>query len=198
MSADTSPAQQLFLQQLLKVLRAHPVGISEYELIRALEADGESRFGADCLRNNLSLFQTHFFLFHSLYQLHEQLRHTDGVNLEIGPLCIRLLPGNNNPGVALSTHNSLHDYYLNINNLNNTDANDVELLLRKFWQRFVRNDERHNALAELELSDPVDWTTIKTRHRRLAMQHHPDRGGDEQRLQTINAAMDVLTRDNHR
>ncbi len=195
MSADTSSAQQLFLQQLLEVLRAHPAGISEYALIRTLDSASESPFGTDCLRNNLSLFQTHFFLFHNLYQLHDQLWHSDGIHLEIGPLCIQLLPGNDNPTPTLSVHNPLRDYYLDIDNLNNTDADGVELLLGKFWQRFVRDDDRHNALTVLELSDPVDWATIKTRHRRLAMQHHPDRGGDEQRLQAINAAMNVLARD---
>jgi len=197
MSVSTPPAQQLFLQRLLEVLRAHPGGISEYELIHALDVIGESHFGADCLNDNLSLFQTHFFLFHNLYQLHDQLWHSDGTYLEIGPLCIQLLSGNSRLRPSLSTHNPLRDYYLDIDNLNNTDLNDVELLLGKFWQRFIRNDSRHDALTELGLSDPVDWATIKTQHRRLAMQHHPDRGGDEQRLQAINAAMDVLARDSH-
>ncbi len=194
MSANTFSAQQLFLQRLLKVLRVHPTGISEYELIRALGSAGESHFDTDCLRDNLSLFQTHFFLFHNLYQLHDQLWHNDGTHLEISPLCIQLLPAKNTPRPALSVHNPLRDYYLNIDNLNNTDANDIELLLEKFWQRFVHNDDRHNALEELGLNDPVDWPTIKTQHRRLVMEHHPDRGGDKQRLQAINAAMDVLTR----
>ncbi|MCF6336571.1 MAG: molecular chaperone DnaJ [Gammaproteobacteria bacterium] len=196
MSANTFPAQPLFLQRLLKVLRAHPTGISEYELICILGSAGESHFDTDCLRDNLSLFQTHFFLFHNLYQLHDQLWHNDGIHLEISPLCIQLIPGNSTSCPALSTHNPLRDYYLNIHNLNNTDANDIELLLGKFWQRFVHNDDRHHALEELGLNDPVNWTTIKTRHRRLVMEHHPDRGGDKQRLQAINAAMDVLMRDN--
>ncbi len=195
MRANTSSAQQLFLRRLLEVLRAHPTGISEYKLIRALGSADESHFDAECLRDNLSLFQTHFFLFHNLYQLHDQLWHNDGIYLEIGPLCIQLLPGNTASHSALSIHNPLRNYYLNIDNLNNTDVNDVELLLGKFWQNFVHNDDRHNALTELGLNDPVDWTTIKTRHRRLVMEHHPDRGGDKQRLQTINAAMDILTRD---
>ena len=177
------------------MLRDHPAGISEYQLIQILEAGGNPTFDTDCLRDNLSLFQTHFFLFHSLYQLREDLRRSGESHLEIGPLCIQLLPFKQSPETALTEHDPLYDYYLDINNLNNTDANDVEALLSKFWRRFVRNDQRTDALAELELSDPVDWTTIKTQHRRLAMQHHPDRGGDEQRLQAINAAMDILTRD---
>ena len=195
MGAHTTSKQYTFSQQLLAVLRAHPAGISEYELIRALECSGEPGFNAECLRDNLSLFQTHFFLFHSLYQLHEQLWNNAEAHLEIGPLCIRLLPITDSTSTAISGHDTLRDYYLDINNLTDTDANDVELLLGKFWQRFVRNDDRQNALNELELNDPVDWATIKTQHRRLVMQHHPDRGGDEQRLQAINAAMDVLARD---
>ncbi|MCF6255015.1 MAG: molecular chaperone DnaJ [Gammaproteobacteria bacterium] len=194
MNANTSSTQQLFLQRLLEVLRAHPAGISEYELIRTLDSVGEPHFDANCLRDSLSLFQTHFFLFHNLYQLHDQLWRNDDIYLEIGPLRIQLLSGNTASYPTVSAHNPLRDYYLNIDNLNNTDANDVELLLGKFWQRFVRNDERHNALEELGLNDPVDWTTIKTRHRRLVIEHHPDRGGNKQRLQAINAAMDVLTR----
>ncbi len=195
---NTSSAQQLFLQRLLEVLRGHPIGISEYELIRALDVVGEPHFEADCLRDNLLLFQTHFFLFHNLYQLRDQLWHNDGIYLEIGPLCIQLRPDNTVSSPTLSVHDPLRDYYLNIDNLNNTDATDVELLLGKFWQRFAHNDGRHTALEELGLNDPVDWATIKTRHRRLVMEHHPDRGGDKQRLQAINAAMDVLMRDGRR
>ncbi len=197
MDANTSStAQQLFLQRLLEVLHAHPAGISEYKLIRILGSAGEPHFNVDCLRDSLSLFQTHFFLFHNLYQLHDQLWHDAGIYLEIGPLCIRLLLDNDNFTPTLPTHNPLRDYYLDIDNLDNTDADDIKQLLEKFWRRFARNDVRHNALLELELTDPVDWTTIKTQHRRLAMVHHPDRGGDERRLQAINAAMDVLERDN--
>jgi hypothetical protein len=202
MSADTSSeqagSQHLFSQQLLEVLRAHPEGISEYELIKALDSNGEPVFEADCLRNNLSLFQTHFFLFHHLYQLREALWQTNEARLEISPLRIQLLPTNNTPDTSLSEHDPLRDYYLQLDNLENTNAEEVDALLGQFWMRFVRDDDRQAALAELELQDPVDWTTIKTQHRRLAMQHHPDRGGDEQRLQAINAAMDVLAQDSRR
>jgi curved DNA-binding protein CbpA len=38
----------------------------------------------------------------------------------------------------------------------------------------------------------VDDATIKRRYRRLAMRHHPDRGGDGVRLREINAALATL------
>ena len=184
-----------FEQHLLKVLRAHPAGLSEHELIKALEATGEPGFASDCLRENLSLFQTHFFLFHTLYQLRDRLWANKQYRLDINALCIQLLPVIENDAAEIAEHDPLRDYYLDLDNLENTDASDVDGMLSNFWERFISNEERLTALAELELQDPVDWATIKTQHRRLAMQHHPDRGGDEARLQAINAAMDVLARD---
>jgi DNA-J related protein/DnaJ domain len=196
-TSSTQPCSQQFSTRLLEVLRAHSAGISEYALIKALEKNGESIFDSNCLRDNLSLFQTHFFLFHHLYQLREDLWRKREARLDISPLCIQLLPINDTPDTVLGEHDPLRDYYLQLGNLEDTNVDDVDTLLGQFWQRFVHGDHRQSALAELELQDPVDWTTIKTQHRRLAMQHHPDRGGDEQRLQAINAAMDVLARSNH-
>ena len=190
-----------FEQHLLKVLLLQPAGLSEFELIQKLRAEGQPGFETDCLRGNLSLFQTHFFLFHSLYLLREQLSEQLAADqeqqyqLEITPLCIQLIPLNENNGSSIAELNPLRDYYLDLNNLKEVNETEVDQLLTSFWERFITNDERRDALKELELQDPVDWPTIKKQHRRLAMEHHPDRGGDEERLQTINAAMDALARD---
>lgn len=194
MSLDTDTAH-LFSQQLLSVLQAHPAGLSEYELMQTLESCGQSVFSSDRLRDTLSLFQTHFFLFHTLYHLREHLWQSQKARLDISPLCIQLLPIRANAETTLAAHDPLRDYYLDINNLKDTDRSDVDALLGQFWRRFVRDDDRQAALAALDLADPVEWSAIKEQHRRLAMKHHPDRGGDEERLQAINAAMDVLARD---
>ena len=188
-----------FEQHLLKVLLLHPAGLSEFELIQKLEAEGQPGFNADCLKGNLSLFQTHFFLFHSLYLLKEQLvldkDPKNNFHLEISPMCIQLTPQKNNPGSSITSHDPLRDYYLDLNNQKDVNETEVNNLLTRFWERFISNDERRDALEELELQDPVDWSTIKKQHRRLAMLHHPDRGGDEERLQAINIAMEVLAKD---
>lgn len=184
-----------FEQTLLEVLRHHPAGLSEYELIQALDDFGQPGFDTNTLRENLSLFQTHFFLFHSLYRLRDRLWENKEARLDINALCIQLLPISENTGAEISEHDPLREYYLNLENLENTNSEDVTKLLTKFWAGFVSNDERREALEELDLQDPVDWSTIKDQHRRLVMEHHPDRGGDEERLRTINAAMDVLVRD---
>lgn len=191
MHSDLQPRLDL----LHRVLRAHPTGLSEYELIKKLEAENEAGFSREQLRDNLSLFQTHFLLFHALYNLHTQLWQNQTAHLDIHTLCIQLLPYSEATDTTLTEHDPLREYYLDLNNLENTDAVEVENLLTQFWSRFVTNDDRRQALATLELTDPVDWPAIKTQHRRMAMQHHPDRGGDETRLQAINAAMDVLAKD---
>lgn len=192
-----------FEQTLLEVLRNHPSGLSEYELIQALDDYGQPGFDSSALRENLSLFQTHFFLFHSLYRLRDRLWENKEARLIINAICIQLLPALNeeegkDAGAEISEHDPLREYYLNLDNLENTDSEEVTRLLTQFWARFVTNDERQAALKELGLQDPVDWTTIKDQHRRLVMQHHPDRGGDEERLQAINAAMEILARDTRR
>jgi hypothetical protein len=183
-----------FLHQLQTLLRAHPAGLSEFELIKLLQAEGETGFEPACLKDNLSLFQSHFLLFHSLYCLADQLAAHPEWRLMINPLCIQLLPAARLNKSELAAPGALRSYYLDLDNLENTDAAAVEELLDQFWQRFLRNDERSAALDTLGLSDPVDWPTIKDTHRRLAMTHHPDRGGDEARLQEINAAMQILAR----
>lgn len=185
-----------FGDTLLQVLRAHPAGISEFDLIKRLSADGQAGFDKDCLRSSLSLFQTHFLLFHSLYLLRDDLCSGDNnERLDIHTLCIQLIPSaaRHSTDNAIDTHDPLRDYYLDLDHLKNTRDADVDALLDQFWQRFIGNHERRAALQTLELQDPVDWPTIKTQHRRLTMQHHPDRGGDASRLQAINAAMDSLT-----
>lgn len=184
-----------FEQTLLEVLRHHPAGLSEYELIQALDDYGQPGFDTSSLRENLTLFQTHFFLFHSLYRLRDKLWENREGRLEINALCIQLLPVSDETGAQISEHDPLRDYYLNLENLENTDSDDVTRLLTQFWAGFVSNDQRREALEELELQDPVDWSTIKEQHRRLVMEHHPDRGGDVERLQAINAAMEILVRD---
>ena len=56
----------------------------------------------------------------------------------------------------------------------------------------LSEDERQAALTVLGLQDPVENTDIKMAYRRLAMAHHPDRGGDEETLKEINLAAKTL------
>ena len=63
-----------------------------------------------------------------------------------------------------------------------------------FWLRMVDNSEKQQALAVLELTEPVTLTDIKQRYRTLLSQAHPDKGGCHQRTLQLNEAMAVLKR----
>lgn len=91
-----------------------------------------------------------------------------------------------------ATPDALRAYYLDISHLEKTDKQDVLKMLDTFWLRFTRFDQRAEALAALGLVDPVNDLEIKRHYRQLAMQHHPDRGGEMGKLQAINAAMSRL------
>ncbi|MGD8568058.1 MAG: DNA-J related domain-containing protein [Gammaproteobacteria bacterium] len=177
---------------VLQALQAHPLGISEYELIQWIKSSGYAAFQNVVFWDRLSLFQTHFLLFHTLYQLKDRLWQQKRGTLQINPLNIMLLPPRDSDTQTMDTHDPLREYYLDLANLTGTSDEDLQELLINFWRQLGNKDKRTAALAELELEDPVDYAAIKHQHRRLVMQHHPDRGGSKDKLQAINAAMELL------
>jgi len=188
MSAPDSLIPQ---KTLLEILHSHPAGISEYDLIQELKTSGCGVKVPDRLDDAQALFNLHFLLFHTLYKLRDQLHETKAGHLEIGPLSIRLLPYLNG-NEALTEHDPLRDYYLELSHMEATTEQDVYEMLASFWTRLSRQDGREEALAQLGLEDPVDDSVIKSRYRQLVMEHHPDRGGEKEQIQLINAAVSVL------
>lgn len=182
------------LQVTLTPLLLQSGNRTEFELIRELSAPPYSLFQPDCLRDSLSMYRVHFILFHVLYQLRDQFFQEQLGNLHISALSIRLLPYS--PGEeGLVTTDPLRDFYLNRKNFQYS-REDIDKLLNDFW-RGASNDisllARQEALRTLELEEPVDYPTLKKQYRRLAMIHHPDRGGDADKLKQINAAMAILS-----
>jgi DnaJ-class molecular chaperone len=53
-------------------------------------------------------------------------------------------------------------------------------------------DEIQSALETLGLPPWISRDEIKARYRQLARSHHPDRSGDAERMEQINAAYAVL------
>lgn len=183
---------ETLLQHVHEVLSQHPDGIREFDLMAALDQRCVEGFGQTAFADHLSMFQSHFLLFHSLYLLRDRLHQRAEASLDIHCLSICLTPYANQTSGGLQQHDPLRDYYLDFSNMEKTDAAEVDLLLGGFWHRFVAMDERQQALQQLGLSDPVEYAQIKAQYRRLVMEHHPDRGGDHDRLLLINEAMQVL------
>jgi hypothetical protein len=181
----------ILTKTLLAILRAHPDGVTEHDLIRKLAHD-DPAFGPDAYTDEFSLFQCHFILFHHLYRLRDELWNERQGDLAIHCLRIVLHPCPDSTGHLPASPDPLRAYYLDLAHLEKTGKQEVLEMLDTFWLRFTRLDQRAEALAELGLADPVDDVEIKRRYRALAMEHHPDRGGEMKKLQAINAAMGLL------
>ena len=181
---------QAFLLALQVELENNSEGIGEYDLMTNLKSQGYFDFLSQPALPH-ELFQAHFFLFHALYLLSDDLLNEKTYLLDIHTLKIQLLPYQKGKN-ALQLDNKLKNYYLDFKNLENTNENDVYNLLASFWNKYNKIDLREDALSELGLIDPVDDNMIKKEYRRLIMQHHPDRGGDTGILQKLNAAIKIL------
>jgi hypothetical protein len=185
-----------FYAVLMTILQSYPEGLDEYQLLQLLREQNYFSFLGKSPALPKDIFQAHFLLFHALYRMQQQLLEQQQAILEIGPLNIQMLPYSREKD-AITKPDQLREYYLELGNLEQTTEKDVHELLAAFWRDFIRFDNRAAALAELGLVDPVDDGMIKQTYRRLAMEYHPDRGGNKQRLQAINAAYECLCKTNH-
>ena len=48
------------------------------------------------------------------------------------------------------------------------------------------------ARGVLFVAEGVPWETVKTQHRKLSAQHHPDRGGDDKKFKQVQEALEIL------
>lgn len=194
--AQGNDAQEAdLLTAVFEILQRHPAGLSEYDVLRLLQRERGESFFAEPFRSHLALFQAHFLLFNALYRLRERLARAGDYAVAIDVHRIALQPFDRGaPGGSrtISPADPLRDYYLDISQLANTDADEVEQLLGGFWARYLAQEGRAAALAELGLADPVDRLQIRRRYRRLAMEHHPDRGGDTDAFRRLLAAKRLL------
>lgn len=62
-------------------------------------------------------------------------------------------------------------------------------------QAFVAIEDRSSWRDVLGLRGPVGRSDIESAHRRLAADHHPDKGGDPARMADINAARDAALKE---
>ena len=190
MPGKKSSIPEAFMQALQLVLEKQADGIAEYDLIKTLKLYGYFDFlSRPALPHEL--FRVHFFLFHALYLIRDIYLDKKEYVLDINTLKIQLLPyfkGDND----LQEEEKLRSYYLDFNNLEKTSEDDIYDMLASFWNNVNHFENRDAALAELGLKDPVDDASIKYEYRRLIMQHHPDRGGDTEKLKKLNDVIKLL------
>ena len=181
-------------EKIAIIIKENASGISEYDLITELRHDLEQQYEVLNLQDSLQLFQIHFMVLHCLYKLRDSLLESQTACLQINPMKITLLPYSKSMKDELAEADQLRNYYLDLNNFHNTDAEAAENLISDFWVKFVAAEDHLNALEVLDLEHGVSFEQVKMQYRKLAMDNHPDRGGSSERLAAINRAMDVLKR----
>ena len=176
-------------------IKKNPQGISEYQIMVELQEQNVIFPIAD-VDPSVSLFRKHFTVMNALYQLQQQL-FEQSEYLSISPLTIRLMALNEVATTNLPTDDidaPLREYYLDWNNFEHTSKKDVEDLLKGFWQRYLARDKRMHALQTLGLSGDATWEQVKRAYRKLAAQHHPDKGGESDDFREIREAYEILQR----
>lgn len=183
------------LEALLASKLADGARYTEYELIQWLKQPTPGVFRADALRDSLTLFRCHFLVMHCLYRLRLNWLADQSGWLDIDPLGMQLNPwsadeASDNQQICHA--DALARYYLDLDHLS-TDRETVDKLLRGVWQPALTPDQRRRDLRLLELDESASEMDIRKQYRRLAMRHHPDRGGDVELFQALLAAYQRLT-----
>lgn len=187
-SNDLSP-----IIELLRFKLSTGSAFSEYQLMRWLQEPEQGVFRADALAHQLTLFQSHFILMHALYLLKKQWLQQGSAILDISALHIQKRPWvlSSSDETQISNTDPLMEYYLDLSQLK-TSEEEIEQLLNSFWQKMLLPEQQPEDLAILELTPPITAQQIKKQYRKLAMQHHPDRGGSEQKFCQVQSAYQRL------
>ena len=179
---------------ILHILRTQEGCLSEYDLIRQIEANGVM-IDVDVASYQLTLFKKHFMVMNALYALQAELA-AEGVYLQISALSITITPmtSPDSAGTLLADHVNvkLSEYYLDWRHYDATGEGDVQRLLSDFWRRYAATDKQIMARQVLGVDAGADWTAIREGYRRLARQHHPDKGGDEKKFIEVREAYEIL------
>lgn len=174
---------------LLEILKAHPNGLSEYDLLEMLV---EREKFPDFHLSNYIMFQVHFLLFHALYKLRAQLRKQQIFDLRIHCLKIQLLPyTNGTEGLVKYEPDLLEDYYLDFSNYQ-TPPEEVEAMLSNFWTLFDNYQKKEKALKILGLCEPLSKEKVLKTYYELLRKEHPDYGGTGEKISDLVYAKSTL------
>ncbi|MFQ2321540.1 DNA-J related domain-containing protein [Aeromonas dhakensis] len=172
---SAEPTANPLLAPLLALLRQASGSYKVHELLAELR---RQEFIPPLPGDKQQLFRLNFLIMNALYQLQAEL-HDEGWWLLISTLDIRIEPlAPRNTASALARGEALRSYYLDWQVFWQTDREEVEALLGSFWRAYARDEHRAEALTLFALPAGAGPDAIRRRWRELALQHHPDRGGD--------------------
>jgi len=171
---------------------------NEHQLIKHLQDNKVTPFDTFSLAESKDLFSAHFLCMHVLYHLKREYSDKQTFVLDIQLVRIHRIPLdesdelNNNEKMAIETIDPLESYYLNSKHYFETQEDEINDLLKSFWQKYMAQDEKKEALDVLNLPIDADEKMIKTQYKHLAQKHHPDKGGCAEMFTKIRQAKTVL------
>ena len=183
---------------ILTILKKQPNGIGEFDILTALKKrlPEFSQLSDD---SNLQLFRQHFLIMNALYQLQTSLWQEENLILDITSTRITLLTSSQvtpsgSSMLSDSVDAKLAAYYLNWDEYEKTDTDQVSSLLNSFYKGISLTGDRDEALSTLqfESDDNPSKLDIKQQYRKLAQQYHPDRGGDQDTFINLREAYEYL------
>ena len=184
------------IQPILSILEKSDKGISEFELLRILEREAPifDELGDE---PDLRLFRKHYLIMNALYQLQTKLWQEDEVRLYISPLQIHLeaiaeVEESHSSELEDGVEAKLAAYYLDWDEYDNTDAEDVAALLKGFYHKLFNQDDTKKALEVLGIPENPTKSEIKRAYRQLVRKAHPDRGGDAKKFIALRKAYEHL------
>lgn len=193
-------AKNPLLTPIIRILHAHPEGLSEFSLLKILEADGLVLAMESDVSHDLLLFRKHFLIMNALYQLQSTLQE-EGFYLSISALHIQLIPTdsaiepNNSTSLSqkkLSKADYLRDYYLDWSKFEKSSNEYVNKLLDSFWRRYLGDEHLQQAWITLELEPETPLPLVRKAYKQLARRHHPDQGGDPEQFRRVREAYELL------
>lgn len=170
----------------------------EYQIIKHFQVKKIPPFEYFDLASSKGLFSAHFLCMHALYHLKAQYQREKKFSLDIQSVRVEKTVSDQslvtieNSQTLLETVDPLADYYLDAKHYFETQADEINDMLKSFWQRYIAQDQKQAALATLELPPDVDAKKIKAQYLRLAQKYHPDKGGCAEVFTKIHQAKVVL------
>lgn len=190
------------LSEIHRFLDKHAL-TNEHSLIKHLQLHATPPFDQFQLSQAKDLFNAHFLCMHALYHLKKQYAQNQQYHLRIHAVQIERIDFNGVNKADTSRHSvfsqpaqsdPLEQYYLNPRHYFETQEDDIQAMLKSFWQGYLAQDQKQSSLDILGLPKHADAKMVQQQYRRLAQKHHPDKGGCAQRFNEIREAKTVLDR----
>ena len=146
------------------------------------------------------LFNAHFLCMHALHHLKRNYSQERRYQLIIQSVRVERYvfsekTSENNPSSSQSyieTADPLASYYLDPKHYFETQEDDITDMLKSFWTKYLAQDQKQDALQILGLPPEADAKMIKGQYKRLAHQHHPDKGGCADKFNEVREAKATL------